>query len=75
MNRSAGRAERVRKAEGGRNPHKRSKRWDWAVCSQVWMDKQICICIYEAVGKEGSLASTLVPDLHLQGPTVSRENA
>lgn len=75
MNRSAGRAERVCKAGAGRNSHNRSKRWDWAVCSQVWMDKQICICIYKALGKEGSLASTLIQYLHLQGPTVSGENA
>jgi hypothetical protein len=75
MNRSAGRAERICKAGGGRNSHSRSKRWDWAVCSQVWMDKQICICIYDAVGKRVSLASTLTPYFHLQGPTVSRENA
>lgn len=74
-NRFAGRAERVCKAEGGRNSHSRSKRWDWAVCSQVWMDKQICICIYKAVGKRASLASRLVPSLHLQGPRVSREDA
>lgn len=74
-NRSAGRAERFCEAEGGRNSHSRSKRWDWAVCSQVWMDKQICLCIYEAIGKRGSLANTLVRYLHLQGPEFSREDA
>lgn len=75
MNRSAGRAERLCKTEGGRNSHGRSKRLDWVLLSQVWMDKQICICIYKAVGKRASLASEITPYLHLRGPTVSRQNA
>lgn len=75
MNRSAGRTERVCKAEGGRYSHGRSKRLDWALLSQVWMDKQICICIYKAVGKRASLASKITPYLHLRGPAVSRQNA
>ena len=73
--RSAGRAERVCKTEGSRHSHIRSKRWDWAMCSQLWMYKQICICIYKAAGKGGSLASTITPHLYLQGTRVSRKDA
>lgn len=63
--RSAGRAERVCKAEGSEHSDIRGKRWDWTVCSQMWMDKQICICIHKAVGKRESLASALNPHLYL----------
>ncbi len=74
-NRPAGRAERACKAKGGRHSLGRRKRWDWAVCSQVWMDKQICLCICKTAGEREALASTFLPYFHLEGPRVSREDA
>jgi hypothetical protein len=61
MHRSARRTKKHCKAETSRNTNSRNKQRD--LCSQVWVVKQICICLFKVAGKTEPLANALA--LHL----------
>jgi hypothetical protein len=63
MHRSARRTKKLCKAETSGNTYSRNKRRDWDMCSQVWMVKQICICLFKVARKTEPLANALA--LHL----------
>lgn len=65
MHRPARRGKKLCKAETSRNTPRRNKRRDRDVCSQVWMVKQICICLFKVARKTRPLANALVPHPHL----------
>ncbi|KNB01548.1 hypothetical protein FOXG_04766 [Fusarium oxysporum f. sp. lycopersici 4287] len=41
----------------------------------MWMDKHMCLCIYQQTGSGESLASTFLQYLYLKGARESRDDA